>query len=169
MMQLIVLLAFLMLAAFFKGRLDAVADEDIKDAEWVNKYDFTKPGKTKHWWYFGLYKPKFPERFPFSTTALVFLTDRWHFNQFMVLKCFQGAIAFLIAGNIFTWFLLTFVIFPFINGFVFELTYEDYRKKLRKKYKQSPSAPQDNEPQGDEPQQEQITSIPEKQIEDELH
>ena len=46
MMQLIVLLAFLMLAAFFKGRLDAVADEDIKDAEWVNKYDFTKPGET---------------------------------------------------------------------------------------------------------------------------
>jgi hypothetical protein len=169
MMQLIVLLAFLMLAAFFKGRLDAVADEDIKDAEWVNKYDFTKPSKTKHWWYFGLYTPKFPERFPFSATALVFLTDRWHFNQFMVLKCFQGAIAFLIAGNVFTWFLLTFVIFPFINGFVFELTYEDYRKKLRKKYKQSPSAPQDNEPQGDEPQQEQITSIPEKQIEDELH
>jgi len=80
MMQLIVLLAFLMLAAFFKGRLDAVADEDIKDAEWVNKYDFTKSGETKHWWYFGLYKPKFPERFPFSTTALVFLTDRWDFN-----------------------------------------------------------------------------------------
>jgi hypothetical protein len=164
MMQLIVLLAFLMLAAFFKGRLDAVADEDIKDAEWVNKYDFTKSGETKHWWYFGLYKPKFPERFPFSTTALVFLTDRWHFNQFMVLKCFQGAIAFLIAGNVFTWFLLTFVIFPFINGTIFELTYENYRKKLRKKYKQSSPTPQ-----GDEPQQEQITSIPEKQIEDELH
>jgi hypothetical protein len=164
MMQLIVLLAFLMLAAFFKGRLDAVADEDIKDAEWVNKYDFTKSGETKHWWYFGLYTPKFPEKFPFSATALVFLTDRWHFNQFMVLKCFQGAIAFLIAGNVFTWFLLTFVIFPFINGTIFELTYENYRKKLRKKYKQSPPAPQ-----GDEPQQEQITSIPEKQIEDELH
>jgi hypothetical protein len=161
MLQLIVLLILLVLAAFFKGRLDAIADEEVKNLEWDKKYDLTKPGNTKHWWYFGLYKPKFPERFPFSATALVFLTDKWHFNQFLMLKCFQGAIAFLIAGNIFTWFLLTFAIFPFINGVVFELTYEDYRKKLRKKYKYSP--------QGDEPQQEQITSIPEKQIEDEIH
>jgi hypothetical protein len=160
-LQLIILVILLVLAAFFKGRLDAIADEEVKNLEWDKKYDFTKPGNTKHWWYFGLYKPKFPERFPFSATALVFLTDKWHLNQFLMLKCFQGAIAFLIAGNIFTWFLLTFVIFPFINGLVFELTYEDYRKKLRKKYKYFP--------QGDEPQQEQITSIPEKQIEDEIH
>lgn len=160
-MQLFILLVLLILAAFFKGRLDAIADEEIKNLEWSNKYDFTKPGETKHWWYFGLYKPKFPERFPFSATALVFLTDKWHFNQFLMLKCFQGAISFLIAGNIFTWFLLTFVVLPIINGIMFELTYENYRKKLRKKYKHSP--------QGDEPQQEQITSIPEKQIEDEIH
>jgi hypothetical protein len=164
-LQIIILITLLIAAGFFKGRLDAIADEEIKNLEWDKKYDLTKPGETKHWWYFGLYTPKFPEKFPFSATALVFLTDRWHFNQFMMLKCFQGAIAFLITGDIFTWFLLTFIILPSINGIIFEMTYENYRKKLRKKYKQK----LDYTSQGDEPQQEQITSIPEKQIEDEIH
>ena len=162
--DLIILGVLLVLAGFFKGRLDAIADEEVKSLEWDKKYDFTKPGNTKHWWYFGLYKPKFPEKFPFSTTALVFLTDKWHFNQFLMLKCFQGAIAFLIAGNIFTWLLLTFGVLPLINGVPFEISYERYRKKLRKQYKTKSSFPQ-----GDEPQQEQITSVPEKQIEDEIH
>ena len=163
-MEIILLVILLALAGFFKGRLDAIADEDIKDIEWNKKYDFTKSGETKHWWYFGLYTPKFPEKFPFSATALVFLTDRWHFNQFMVLKCFQGAIALIISANVFTWFILTFGIFPIINGIPFEISYERYRKKLRKQYKLKASPTQ-----GDEPQQEQITSIPEKQITDELH
>lgn len=163
-MEIILLVTLLALAGFFKGRLDAVADEEIKDLEWNKKYDFTKSGETKHWWYFGLYTPKFPEKFPFSTTALVFLTDKWHFNQFMMLKCFQGAIAFIISANILTWFILTFGILPIINGIPFEISYERYRKKLRKQYRVKSSFPQ-----GDEPQQEQITSIPEKQIEDELY
>jgi hypothetical protein len=164
----------LMLAAFFKGRLDAIADEDIKGFEWEKKYDLTR-SKRNHWWYFGWYKPAHPERFPFSSTALVFLTDKWHFNQFMMLKCYQGLIAFFISGNLFTWFLFTFIIFPFINGLIFEMTYNPYRKKLRKRYynTQTPSyntkSKWEWEPEGDEPQQEQITSVPEKQIEDELH
>jgi hypothetical protein len=164
MIDLIILGVLLVLAGFFKGRLDAIADEEVKDLEWDKKYDFTKSGDVKQWWYFGLYKPKFPEKFPFSTTALVFLTDKWHFNQFLMLKCFQGAIAFLIAGNIFTWLLLTFGVLPLINGISFETSYEKYRKKLRKQYKTKSYFPQ-----GDEPQQEQITSVPEKQIEDEIH
>jgi len=163
-MEITLLVILLISAGFFKGRLDAVADEGIKGLEWDKKYDFTKSGDIKHWWYFGLYTPKFPEKFPFSTTALVFLTDKWHFNQFMMLKCFQGAIALIISANIFTWFILTFGILPIINGVPFEISYERYRKKLRKQHK-----PTSSFPQGDEPQQEQITSIPEKQIEDEIH
>lgn len=164
-LQLMIIVILLVLAGFFKGRLDAIADENVKNLEWEKKYDFTKPGETKHWWYFGFYKPKFPEKFPFSSTALVFLTDKWHFNQFMMLKCYQGIIAFLISGNIFTWFLLTFGILPFINGIIFEMTYENYRRKLKKQHEQK----LDHTSQGDEPQQEQITSIPEKQIEDEIY
>ena len=48
---------FMSLAGHFKGRLDALVDEEIKDLEWDKKYDLTKSGETKHWWYLGLYTP----------------------------------------------------------------------------------------------------------------
>jgi len=37
--------------------------------------------------------PNQGERFPGSSTALVFLTDAWHLLQFIMLTCFQLAIA----------------------------------------------------------------------------
>jgi hypothetical protein len=46
----ILTIVLIMIAGHFKGRLDAIADDDIKGAEWFKKYDFTKPGDTKHWW-----------------------------------------------------------------------------------------------------------------------
>jgi hypothetical protein len=58
-----------------------------------------------------------------------------------------------------------FIVFPIIVGIVFEPSYQRYRKKLKEQFK----AKLTHTPQGDEPQQEQITSIPEKQITDELH
>ena len=158
---------FLALFGHFKGRLDATADENIKELEWSNKYDFTKSGETKHWWYLGLHTPKFPEKFPFSSTALVFLTDKWHMYQFLMLRCFYMSLSLTISGNIFTFILLTFVIFPILVGVFFEPSYQGYRKKLREKYYKNSQFPYT--PQGDEPQQEQITSVPEKQIEDEIH
>jgi len=152
------------LAGYFKGKLDAIVDEEVKELEWGNKYDFTKSGDTKHWWYLGLYTPKFPEKFPFSTTILVFLTDKWHRTQFYMLRSFYLALAIGISGNLFTTIVFAFVIFPILVGIPFELTYSNYRKTLREKYRTKSSFPQ-----GDKPQQEQVTSIPEKQITDELH
>ena len=35
---------FIALAGHFKGRLDAIVDEEVKNLEWHNKYDFTKSG-----------------------------------------------------------------------------------------------------------------------------
>jgi hypothetical protein len=156
---------FVALAGHFKGRLDAIADEEVKDLEWDKKYDFTKSGETKHWWYFGLYSPKFPEKFPFSTTVLVFLTDKWHRTQFYMLRSFYLALAIAISANLLTTIVFAFIVFPIIVGMVFEPSYQRYRKKLREQFK----AKLTYAPQGDEPQQEQITSIPEKQITDELH
>lgn len=159
---MIIIVILLILAGLFKGHMDAVADEGIKGVDWVNKYDFTKPGNTKHWWYLGLYKPKYPERFPFSTTALVFLTDKWHLSQFLMLRCFYLAIALLISANVFTALILSFVIFPVILGLFFEISYS----KFRKKYKlHNTSIVLGDEPY-DNPQ---VTSVPEKQIEDETN
>lgn len=49
--------------------------------------------QTRHlWYYFGLYKPKFKEAFPYSTTALVWMTDSWHFFQMIMFSSLQLAI-----------------------------------------------------------------------------
>jgi hypothetical protein len=159
---------FMSLAGYFKGRLDALVDEEIKDLEWDKKYDLTKSGETKHWWYFGLYTPKFPEKFPFSTTVLVFLTDKWHRTQFYMLRSFYFALSIAISNDIFTILIFTFIIFPVLVGVFFESSYQKYRKKLKKQYKTKSIS--SYTPQSDEPnEEEQITSIPEKQITDELH
>jgi len=36
-------------------------------------------------WYLWLYKPKYREAFPYSSTDLVFITDYWHKKQFYFL------------------------------------------------------------------------------------
>jgi len=130
--NIIIIIALLASAGHCKGRLDAIADEGIKGVDWHNKYDYTKPSTTKHWWYLGLYKPKFPEKFPFSTTVLVFLTDRWHRWQFFFLSCFYLAISLPISGNLFTLIILSFIVFPIIVGVFFEPSYQNYREKLFK-------------------------------------
>ena len=119
---------FMSLAGHFKGRLDALVDEEIKDLEWDKKYDLTKSGETKHWWYFGLYKPKFEEKFPFSTTILVFLTDRWHWWQFAMLRYFYLAIANGVTNNIWYQLGLAFIVFPVVLGVTFELVYKCKKK-----------------------------------------
>ena len=48
-------------------------------ASWINKYKKNKLNSSPNpWYYFGLYKPRYKEKFPYSTTFLVFLTDGWH-------------------------------------------------------------------------------------------
>lgn len=55
-------------------------------ATWQNKYDLGEDGQliqfspADQWWYFGLKPlyPKYRERFAYSSTLLVGLTDPWH-------------------------------------------------------------------------------------------
>ena len=131
-LYLIAILALLALAGHAKGKLDGIVDEGLKTLEWQNKYDFTKNGMTKHWWYLGLYKPKFPEKFPFSTTILVFLTDKWHRWQFIMLRCFYLAVSIPISANLITLVILSFIIFPIIVGVFFEVSYQNFREKFYK-------------------------------------
>lgn len=166
LLDLVIIAFLLLIAGHFKGRLDAIADELVKQADWPNKYDFTKPGYTKHWWYLGLYKPKFPERFPFSTTVLVAFTDRWHMNQLLMLRCFYLALAIALPVGIWTTLLIAFIIAPIFVGLAFEVSYENYRDYIsNKKYNHKRGIVDGDEPY-DNPQ---VTSVPEKQIEDEEH
>jgi hypothetical protein len=130
-MILVIIAFFTLLAGYFKGQLDAIADEELKKLDWHNKYDLTKNGRYKHWWYFGLHKPTFPEKFPFSSTALVFLTDRWHRTQFFMLRSFYLAIAVGISANLFTTILVAFVVLPVLLGVPFELSYKSHRRSFK--------------------------------------
>lgn len=130
-MTLIVLI-LLIVAGIFKGLMDATADEGLKNVTWVYKYDFTKKNR-KHWWYFGTHKPRYPERFPFSSTFLVFVTDQWHLYQFIMLRCFYMAISILITNSIILMFLYGFFFFPIVLGYPFEGTYNLCRHRISKK------------------------------------
>lgn len=128
---MITLILLLIIAAgVFKGRMDALADEEMKVTDWHRKYDLTKEYKC-HWWYLGIIKPMFPEKFPFSSTILVFLTDRWHMNQFLMQRCLFLAIGLLITPKIILSIFVAFVLFPIIMGVPFESVYTWYRKYLK--------------------------------------
>ena len=158
MITILLVAVLLGAAGHFKGRMDAYVDEEIKGLDWHLKYDFTKPSTTKHWWYFGLYTPTFPEKFPLSSTVLVFLTDRWHRAQFLMLRCFYLAISLCMSDSWIVILLSTLVLMPVIVGVFFEASYDEMRRKLHNKV--------DTQPTGDEPNDQQVTSVPEKQIED---
>jgi len=50
---------------------------------WLNKYSTTEKKGKNYWYYLGLYKPKYPEAFSFSTTLLVGFTDGFHLCKFV--------------------------------------------------------------------------------------
>ena len=58
---------------------------------WKNKYKTPlTPFKPK--WYYPVLAPKLEERFPFSSTMLVFLTDAWHLLKSTMIVCICLAI-----------------------------------------------------------------------------
>ena len=52
-----------------------------------------KPNNKRLWYYLWLYKPDYIEKFPYSSTMFVWVTDAWHLFQFIMLSCFQLAIS----------------------------------------------------------------------------
>jgi hypothetical protein len=93
----------LLLALYYKGRQDKSGADGFEErltkrnrsVSWGRKYAFPLIPFTG-WWYFGIIKPKYAERFPLSTTVLVFLTDYWHWVQFLYLNLlFTGYSVFM--------------------------------------------------------------------------
>jgi len=66
---------------------------------WKNKWELSGEGKLlsveKKWYYFGIY-PTYKERFPYSSTILVFLTDGEHLFQFIKKRAIE--LGFLIVS-----------------------------------------------------------------------
>jgi len=64
---------------------------DVRQS-WKNQWKQPLQPCTKYWWYFGLYRPKYQENFPYSTTMLVMFTDAWHLAKTLMLLCIGFAI-----------------------------------------------------------------------------
>lgn len=128
---------FLILAGIAKGYLDYYADIGIKDEQWPNKWKNINEGWSKkdlkkhHWWYLGLYTPKYhKEKFPLSSTILVAFTDKWHLAQLVMLRFFYLSISVIITTNIYLIILYSFIIFPIVLGIPFEIVYSNKMKKI---------------------------------------
>jgi hypothetical protein len=175
MATIIVILVCFIISAYFKAHMDAIADSGIKSSEWKNKYEVDKWNRpldvsTKnHWWYFGLYKPKYAENFPFSSTALVFTTDRWHAYQMLTYRFIYMGASFGFSENIWVVSLLTFVVLPIVVGVTFEIFYNGAKKSYYTSSKSTTIKQEsiyDNKMFSEEPFSGQVTSVEEKQIED---
>ena len=180
MITIILTLICFIAAAYFKAHMDAIDDLGIKSSESKNKYqldDWYNPVNAQsknHWWYFGLYQPTYAEKFPFSSTALVFLTDRWHAYQMMTYRFMYLGASFGITNKIWIVILLSFIVFPFVVGVVFEIFYGKVKKCYKNPntkclFKKDEELKNTNEESiyfSEYPSNEQTTSVPEKQIGD---
>jgi hypothetical protein len=89
---------------------------------WINKYKESKLACNKSpWYYFGLYTPRYTEKFPFSTTFLVFITDGWHLIKALSLIFLFGSIVFYspiinIWGDIWIYFVAYSISFNFFEN-----------------------------------------------------
>lgn len=111
---------FIGIAFSFKGLMDISGRDGFendwfnKSKSWTNKY---KPGlipNYKHWYYLGFITTKYKEKFIFSSTALVFITDGWHLLQFFFLNTITIAFALAMGHDL---------IECIIVGIVIELSY----------------------------------------------
>ena len=54
------------------------------EESWKFKWVYPLQPSTPKWYYFG-FLPRYEERFPYSSTILVWLTDAWHFIKALML------------------------------------------------------------------------------------
>lgn len=87
---------------------------------------FPQPVEDK-WYYFG-FLPRYKERFPYSSTVFVFLTDAWHLFKALMLGCIMLAVVnYSVLITPFIDFILLYVTFTFTFTIFF-----DYVLRIRK-------------------------------------
>lgn len=78
------------------GILNAVMDnlnfhEEYNVFSWTNKYASPLRPAPRNF-YYRILRIQYKEKFPLSTTVMVFITDKWHFVQFIFLTVIVTAI-----------------------------------------------------------------------------
>lgn len=143
-MTLLFAFIFFTSAGICKAFMDKVSEKE-KQTSWRNKWakDAFKscPPNQKLRWrkqrerYLWLFSPQYLERFPYSSTFLVWLTDSWHLYQFLFFRClFTGFALLHIAFSEFSfssllWCLFTYnVVVAAIVNVWFEVVYSRLKK-----------------------------------------
>lgn len=109
MIAVFIMIALLCLSAgIFNGGMDEIQFRD----SWLKEYAWFNPNKSwmykwktsadvrivctkSPWYYLGLYKPDYVEKFPYSSTVLVFTTDGWHGLKWLTFTCYEVLIVLL--------------------------------------------------------------------------
>lgn len=120
LLHIAISLLLIVVAGVMKGKADTIAHDGMGDM-WKGKY--AMPLLVQHhmpWYYFGLYKPRYKERYWYSSTVLVFLTDKWHRYNWIQYRCVDVAIAVWVPGWDAVWVL---VMLPVCRGVGFALSY----------------------------------------------
>lgn len=145
---------FLYVGFIFKGKMDWSGankfelDERYKNRNnsWTNKYKVPLEPYVPKWYYGafdfklfgkrfkfnGIEKPLYREKFIWSSTALVFLTDYWHMTQFYFLNSITLCISILIAyigylleGNIYYFFFSSVLVVELVYWLGFKTGFRD--------------------------------------------
>lgn len=146
-MELIfIIIPLIAVAGICNGIMDSIKVNQLDKKSWGNKwhwtFDMSKPMPTimesggelfrikqdrKPWYYFGLFKPEFVEAFPYSSTVLVFLTDKWHFMKWVMFTCYETSIMLLVwrSENMNLYFIpLGIVGLKIVRGIMFSFKYD---------------------------------------------
>ncbi len=144
---------FIILSAISNALMDTSAENRFHD----NKYNkdlgqnndenkWKQPlveSSVKPFYYLGIYRPKYVESFPYSSTILVSLTDSWHKFKLAMLLFFCLAIvtyspistsilAFIGIKSVILTSCLDCLYFGVLFSFCFEVTYKKLYEKLKK-------------------------------------
>lgn len=135
-MLYIILFALLYICAgLFNGQMDYIKENQLDSESWKNKWYWNitvQYGKHRlpyesKWYYFGLYKPEFKERFPFSSTILVFTTDKWHLFKWCMFLCIEVLISIntTLNGTPLNWWqiIIAILVLKSLRGFGFGITH----------------------------------------------
>lgn len=87
---------------------------------WIYKWKYPLQPAPKRWYYFG-FQPRHEERFPYSSTIFVWLTDAWHLFKALMLACLMSAmVLYTPMFNPVVDFLLLYVAFTFVFTIFFD-------------------------------------------------
>lgn len=133
----IITILLVLFAGYWNVQMDYCQFQDNSCREdWREKWALDEQGQiipndVAPWYYLRLYAPKYVERFPYSSTALVAFTDRWHKYQSFFFTCLFLAMVFYRRANKWWGHLAWFIGLRVAFTIIFELLYK--RKTTKKK------------------------------------